>query len=106
MVKCLGCDAEFAPSTRNPRKWCSEPCRVAKYRADHPDYVERNREAEKLRVRVKVQPSPRACRMCGDVFSSVRPEATVCSKRCRNASQRHLRKERRDKELWRPVRSR
>lgn len=55
--------------------YCSRSCKhqaqKARYRLKHP---------EKRRV----EPKPATCRVCGTGFLSVRPDACLCSARCRN----------------------
>ena len=64
---CLGCGVplEIGPRDRNPKRWCSQKCRVWKTR--HPD---------------EVRPISRACGTCGVDISHMQLSAQFCSKRC------------------------
>ncbi|WP_374101236.1 HNH endonuclease [Curtobacterium flaccumfaciens] len=70
---------------RNPRKWCSEACRVKTYRALTPEYVERRRAAAASWHKATYVPTAHdiVCAVCGSDFSARRRDTKYCSSRCR-----------------------
>lgn len=70
LTGCVGCGAPLpAGGSRghNQRQWCSEACRVARYRSKRSLAVE-----------------PRPCVECGTTFLSTYAHRKYCSKVCRN----------------------
>ena len=70
---CSGCRTALRPRLRaagNPRRWCSESCRVRTTRAARPDYVERNRRQAKSRGRARALAAGLSrCRTCAVVVA-------------------------------------
>jgi len=85
--RCCGCERTFSPNPRerNPRRWCSERCRIAHRRATDPQYDARVRAKARERSarRPKVAHPPRACAWCGSDFTPSRVDNTYCSDRCK-----------------------
>lgn len=89
---CQGCGSEIIPNRneKNPRKWCSEACRVATYRRTSP-HAETLRKSQAERARIKTEsrkpPRPR-CENCGKEMAR-RKGARFCSlPGCRSAFRR------------------
>lgn len=86
-TKCLSCGESLAhhPRQRNPKKWCSDACRVRAHRQRNPDYVERMRVAAAERQRASYVPVSydRACAVCGTAFVAHRSDRRYCSAECR-----------------------
>lgn len=70
---CIGCGSTFAvaPKERNPRKWCSESCRVRSYRSPRFE--------------------TRACSHCGAAFTSSHRGQKYCSGDCVQVADRFRR---------------
>lgn len=70
---CHGCDNQFevGPRDRNPRKWCSEKCRV--WCHNHPGQ--------------RRDTTPRSCRQCGGSLGHRQASALYCSGLCRGRAQ-------------------
>lgn len=88
MRPCSGCSEFFkiGPRDRNPRKWCSEYCRISAHALRSPEYRERiaKRSAERYRESY-VKPSYElTCTVCDEGFNSGRPDRLYCSKVCSN----------------------
>lgn len=84
---CKGCGGILPPQERprNPRKWCSEACRISYIRRNRPDYVERNRaQAIERHLRTFVpKTTDLMCVVCGSTFTATRSNKMYCSKPCR-----------------------
>lgn len=84
---CAGCGAEIVPGPRerNKRRWCSESCRLRKFRDANPDYVKRNRQSSSEWQRANYVPVryDLVCTVCRDTFVSANPHAKYCSNPCR-----------------------
>lgn len=81
------CGQEFAvhPSERNPRRWCSEACRVRHQRRPEVDRQATVRRNERLRARraeAGVQGNGKSCEVCGAVLFG--RQLVTCSRTCRN----------------------
>lgn len=101
---CADCGETFE-SARPDARFCSGACRVRSARRD-PAKAARHRElqaARRARTYVPVR-YQRTCRICGTTFETKVPAAQVCSKKCRNRTFRHLRKERRASDRSRRIR--
>lgn len=92
---CVGCGGEVPKSrSRNPRKWCSESCRVRAFAESNPDYRARNRDrklAKSHQVTVDRHREPVACAMCGAMFHRRHANRIYCSDSCRWRSYSHAR---------------
>lgn len=66
---CAGCGAELPPMRHqgNPRKWCSETCRVRTYRERNPEYREKiaARARERAARKELAKPPRPRCANCG-----------------------------------------
>ena len=88
---CRGCGNGLQALKRqgNPRKWCSEACRVRFYRENTPGHKARRAEKERARaarVEAAKPPKPR-CAHCGDELALRRADWKFCSKpKCKRAS--------------------
>lgn len=87
---CHGCGEVLPPmkSQGNPRKWCSEACRVKAYRANKAGYKRHAAEMARARaVKAEQQKPPKPkCENCGAEMLR-RVGVRFCSKRdCRNAA--------------------
>lgn len=89
---CAGCGGALPVKKRgNPRKWCSESCRLRAYRVAHPEYVERNAERARLRAheRELAKPPRPRCANCGAEMNR-RGTSKFCSKaECKAAKRRY-----------------
>ena len=86
---CSGCGGALPLQRRprNPRKWCSEACRVKAYRAKSPAYVERQAVlARERRAAAEAMKPPRPqCLNCGKEMAR-RADAAYCDAQpCRTA---------------------
>lgn len=74
---CAGCGRDIAPKQYrgNPRRWCSESCRVRTFRNG-----------------TGVIPT-HSCVTCGEEFRSLRKEAKYCSRRCCTQAQSEKRRQ-------------
>lgn len=83
---CIGCGADVIqhPRARNPKKWCSETCRVNAWRRMNPQRVAGQvaRRAELLKTRTIVRNAGQACCVCGMDFCSRWPRK-YCSDPCK-----------------------
>lgn len=68
-TRCVGCGTEFptGPATNNPRRWCSESCRVKSYYASNPATKTRhNQQAVKRQRELRAEKNPlQPCLTCG-----------------------------------------
>ena len=92
---CPGCYAEITPGPRerNPKKWCSERCRVRGYRIQNPDKVEEQKlRARATSCRIYVEP----CDICGELktWRSARRKVRTCSRSCENVVKAQRQRER------------
>lgn len=82
---CAGCGVAIEPGRRerNRKKWCSEACRVATYRASTPSYRERQAEQRATSCRVYVEP----CDVCGELrtWRTARRLSRACSPECKKS---------------------
>lgn len=99
---CAGCKAELQPSSRNPRKWCSEACRVSTYRETSDEYRARKVAASRRAASKKASTAARRqqeadarriqkwiCQHCGKRASrqAVRGQRPkYCSHQCSKAA--------------------
>lgn len=89
--RCRGCSVELPKQkSGNPRKWCSEACRVRAFRRSHPEYVARQaqRAREEAAQRAKaVREDPRRpkCQHCGGHLRSGRNARFCSSSECQQA---------------------
>lgn len=87
-TKCVGCGEGLRhhPRQRNPKKWCSDACRVKHYRANNPEYRERSRRLNAQRKRDLYVPVKNmgGCVYCGKRFAGKRRDAKYCSQSCAN----------------------
>ena len=85
---CEGCGSQISKSGKNPKKWCSERCRLRRYRSDNPDKVAAARERARVLQREKTLskgPVP-ACANCGGDLRNRRSGWKYCSRsECRAA---------------------
>lgn len=99
MRVCRGCDEPIKghPRMRNPKRWCSESCRVRTYRANNPDAYAQARENNRVAARAAYTPVRHQviCVICLRGFESRRPEAKYCSDTCRFKAARSGRRGRR-----------
>lgn len=92
---CRGCGNELPALKRqgNPRKWCSEACRVRFYRENTPGHKARRSERERARaarVESDKPPKPR-CVHCGDELARRRADWRFCGKpACKRVSASEL----------------
>lgn len=92
-VHCANCGTECPPQKRraNPRKYCSESCRLKHFRANNPDYVKRNsrrakeRAAESRARRLEERPK-KTCPWCGNEFVAWSLKKKYC---CEGCSRKH-----------------
>ena len=91
---CAGCGVAIEPGRRERRrkKWCSEACRVATYRASTPSYRERRAERRATSCRIYVEP----CDVCGELktWRSARRKVRTCSRSCENVVKAQRQRER------------
>lgn len=89
---CEGCGDALTPMKHqgNPKRYCSERCRVKIYRRDNPEAMARKNESAKLRARARAaerdatDPRPR-CTNC-DVQMARRADSMYCDAQpCRTA---------------------
>lgn len=84
-LTCVGCGQvlEHGGRERNPRKWCSEACRVRAFRGQNPGYVRRNSEQAAERHRATYVPVVHAssCTECGATVVGSRRKK-YCSRKC------------------------
>ncbi|PXY12777.1 HNH endonuclease [Corynebacterium striatum] len=89
---CQGCGKPLDQSgTRNPKRWCSERCRIRTYRATHPEYLEAQaqRAKELAAKREASRPPRRRCENCGKELKTRHPRAKYCSGiECKRAAER------------------
>lgn len=90
---CAGCGGSLPAMRRqgNPRKWCSEKCRVRAYRDGHPEYRERcaARARERAIQREMEKPPRPRCANC-DVVMARRGTSKFCGKQeCQAAKRRY-----------------
>lgn len=89
----LLCHACGSPLSGRAKKWCSEACRLRKYREDNPNYVLRQAEmakedtARRTAERNAADPLPR-CECCGEELANRRKGVKFCKRtaECRRAS--------------------
>lgn len=86
--KCFGCGDmfRFGPRDRNPRKWCSDACRLKAHRQLNPEAVERNaRLAAERHMRRYVKASHELeCVVCRESFQSGNSSRLYCGRVCSN----------------------
>lgn len=80
--RCAGCGTELTPMKYrgNPKKWCSERCRVKHYRDSNPEYRARAAEQAKRRavmIEAAKPPKPR-CENCGKELRARRTDWKYC----------------------------
>ena len=80
---CAGCGSPLPIQKRagNPRKWCSDSCRVAAFGRRNPDYLERKaRRARERAQEVEADKPPRPqCESCGRPLASRRESSRFCT---------------------------
>lgn len=85
---CQGCGAATFqhPRARQPKKWCSEACRVKTYRETNAEYRERSRMLNLQRYREQFVPSAHdlSCVVCSAEFVATRKDRKYCSQSCAN----------------------
>jgi predicted nucleic acid-binding Zn ribbon protein len=91
---CAGCGTPLQVQRHqgNPRRWCSERCRLAKYRNSDPERAARQAQEAGHRASLSRQaareaapPKTTACLQCGQLFEQrAGGRRTICSNRCRN----------------------
>jgi 5-methylcytosine-specific restriction endonuclease McrA len=77
---CAHCGCEFSAVRRDAR-FCSGACRTRAHQIRRPDLAAKHRATTLARQRKK--PVERTCEICNCSFLG-RPNANVCSKKCRN----------------------
>lgn len=89
---CAGCGEPLPVMKRqgNPRRWCSESCRVAAYRRRNPEYRQRSADAARRRAaeREALKPPKPRCAHCGDEMHCRRSDVKYCGKRECQAAKR------------------
>lgn len=92
-VQCLNCGEDCPPQKRraNPRKYCSEACRLKYVRRTRPDYAERSsrQTAERQRIRRAKELANRplvSCPWCGEQFKATHLRQKYC---CPEHSRKH-----------------
>ena len=73
--------------------WCRR-CRAERtrpWRAESPDYLERHNAERRARYRAEHPLQTPTCVICGESFTG-RPDALVCSERCRSRRKSKLRR--------------
>lgn len=86
---CAGCDGPLPPQPRprNPRRWCSEACRVAAY------YSKKRASGEWSGYAPRSVVFFRDCEECGRFYCARRSYGFTCSRLCQMARQARLQRE-------------
>lgn len=85
---CAGCGDVLPPKTYrgNPRKWCSEACRVATYYRNRPGSAKKSYEKKQEKVRAENAAKYRGakCEQCGEDprWSALGVPRRFCSQKC------------------------